>query len=56
MTIEYQTIRDRLERAKADALRVYEADKRLPSGAFDAGRYEGLKEAIEILDELWDER
>jgi hypothetical protein len=55
MMLEYATIRSRLEEAMADALRVYELDKGKPSGAFDSGRYDGLKQAIEILDKLWDE-
>jgi hypothetical protein len=42
-----------LEAANAEALRVYKADKGSGSGiesvAFDAGRYEGLKQAIEIV-------
>ena len=45
-------LRDRLEAAKADALQVYEAEKSKPSGAFDSGRYDGLKQAIEILDTI----
>jgi hypothetical protein len=44
------TLRERLEAAQVDALQVYEADKCTPSGAFDAGRRDGLKQAIEILD------
>jgi len=55
MMMEYATIRSRLEEAKADALRVYELDKDKPSGAFASGRYDGLKQAIQILDRLWDE-
>lgn len=46
------TLRARLETAQADALRVYEADKNTLSGAFDSGRYDGLKQAIAILDDL----
>ena len=45
-------LRDRLTAARADALRVYKVDKDTPSGAFQSGRYDGLKQAIEILDEL----
>ncbi|MGO8694988.1 MAG: hypothetical protein ACLQMF_15100 [Rectinemataceae bacterium] len=45
-------LRDRLADARADALRVYKVDKDTPSGAFASGRYDGLKQAIEILDEL----
>jgi hypothetical protein len=46
------TLRGRIEAAQADALRVYRLDKDKPSGAFDSGRYDGLKQAIEILDDL----
>ena len=45
-------LRDHLKAAEADALRVYKVDKDTPSGAFASGRYDGLKQAIEILDEL----
>ncbi len=46
------SLREALEAAKAEARRVYEADKeeKAPSTDFDAGRYDGLKQAIEILD------
>jgi hypothetical protein len=49
-----ETLRSRLEAAQADALRVYRADKDTPagSGAFASGRYDGLKQAIELLDAL----
>ena len=47
-------LRDHLKAAEADALRVYESDKGKPSEAFDAGRYDGLKQAVEILDDLAD--
>jgi hypothetical protein len=50
MTV-FDPLRGRLEAAKADALRVYELDKDKPSGAFNAGRYDALKQAFEILDE-----
>ena len=46
------TLRGRLEAAQADALRVYRLDKDKPSGAFDSGRYAGLKQALELLDNL----
>lgn len=52
MKLEYSEIRQRLEAAKADALRVYNIDK----AAFDSGRYDGLKQAIQILDSLYDEQ
>ncbi|MGO8694829.1 MAG: hypothetical protein ACLQMF_14295 [Rectinemataceae bacterium] len=45
-------LRDHLKAAEADALRVYEQDRGKPSEAFDAGRYDGLKQAIEILDDI----
>lgn len=47
-------LRAKLEEAKADALRVYEANKATGSHstAYDSGRYDGLKQAIEILDSL----
>jgi hypothetical protein len=45
-------LRDHLKAAEADALRVYEANKDTPSEAFDSGRYDGLKQAIEILDDI----
>jgi hypothetical protein len=48
---DYTTLRARLAEALADARRVYEADKGSPSAAFDSGRYDGLKQAIEILDD-----
>jgi hypothetical protein len=50
--INFDILRARLAIAQADALRVYEADKGTPCGAFDSGRYDGLKQAIEILDGL----
>jgi hypothetical protein len=52
MTTALDTLRDRLEAAQADALRVYEQDEDKPSGAFAAGRYDGLKQALEILATL----
>jgi hypothetical protein len=45
-------LRDHLKAAQADALRVYEHDRGKPSEAFDSGRYDGLKQAGEILDAL----
>jgi hypothetical protein len=44
--------RDRLEAVQAEALQVYRIDKDKPSGAFASGRYDGLKQALEILDAL----
>ena len=51
-----ERLRAKLEEAKADALRVYEANKTAgsPSTVYDSGRYDGLKQAIEILDSLED--
>ena len=48
----FDALRDRLEAAQVEALRVYKLDKDTPSGAFASGRYDGLKQAIEILDDL----
>jgi ParB family chromosome partitioning protein len=50
-------LRAKLEEAKADARRVYEANKAAGSSstAYDSGRYDGLKQAIEILDSLEEE-
>jgi hypothetical protein len=53
--LEYSLIRDELTRAMNEARRVYEADKDTPSGAYDSGRYDGLKQAVQIVDKLWDE-
>jgi hypothetical protein len=47
-----ETLRGRLEAVREEALRVYRLDKDKHSEAFDSGRYDGLKEAIEILDDL----
>jgi hypothetical protein len=47
-----EILRDRLVAAQADAFRVYELDRDKPSGAFASGRYDGLKQAIEILDKV----
>ena len=46
------TLRGRVEAAQADALRVYRLDKDKPSGAFNSGRYDGLMQALGILDDL----
>ena len=52
MTIDLDALLEDLEAAKADARRVYEANKAGGSGgesvAFDSGRYDGLKQAIEL--------
>jgi hypothetical protein len=55
MMLDYSMIREKLESAKDDAQRVYELDKQNESGAFASGRYDGLKQAIQILDSLWQE-
>lgn len=51
---ELEKLRKTLTEAMADALRVYETnrDRGAPpqSVAFDSGRYDGLKQAIELLD------
>jgi hypothetical protein len=56
MTIDLTALLASLEAAKADAFRVYEANKASGSGgestAFDSGRYDGLKQAIAIVDAL----
>ncbi len=53
MTKYVDTILRDLDAAKADALRVYTANKgsgaSIESVAFDSGRYEGLKQALEIV-------
>lgn len=52
MTAPFDIVRERLEAAQADALRVYKLDRDKPSGAFASGRYDGLKQAIAILNDL----
>jgi hypothetical protein len=49
-----ERLRAELEAAMADARRVYEADKAAGglSSAYDSGRYDGLKQALEILDKF----
>jgi hypothetical protein len=56
MSADLAMLSARLEAAQSEALRVYQADKGTPSGAFDAGRYDGLRQALEILDELAEAR
>lgn len=53
--IALDTLQGRIEAAQADALRVYRLDKDKPSGAFASGRYDGLKQALEILNDLAEE-
>jgi hypothetical protein len=50
MRLDAATLRVRLANALDAARCVAEADKGKPSADFDAGRYDGLKQAIEILD------
>ena len=45
-------LRERLELAFDNARAVYEADKGKPIEAFNSGRYDGLKEALAILDQV----
>jgi hypothetical protein len=47
-----EVLRGRLEAAREEALRVYRLDKLKASGTFASGRYNGLKQAIEILDDF----
>jgi hypothetical protein len=54
MKIDYEKLRERLVMAFDNARVVYEADKGKPSAAFDSGRYDGLKEALQILDNVAD--
>jgi hypothetical protein len=49
---DLEKLRTELAEALADARRVYEADKGGPSAGFASGRYDGLKQAIEILDRM----
>jgi hypothetical protein len=48
-------LRARLEAAQADALRVYRENQAAGASreslAFDSGRYEGLKQALEIVEQ-----
>jgi len=46
------TLRDRLVAAQLDALRVSRQGGNESSKAFDSGRYDGLKQALEMLDDL----
>lgn len=49
-------LRKELLSAKSDAFRVYEKNRDGGSSeksvAFDSGRYDGLKQALEILDRM----
>jgi hypothetical protein len=53
VTADVESLLRGLEGAKDEAYRVYRANKvggsGMMSAAFDAGRYEGLKQAIKIV-------
>jgi hypothetical protein len=53
MTIDLTALLADLEAAKANAMRAYEENRSSRSSgesiAFDAGRYEGLKQALELV-------
>ena len=50
MQIDYEKLRDRLVMAFNNARAVYEADKGKSSESFASGRYDGLKEALQLVD------
>ena len=56
MKLDYEDLRAALTRAMAMALEVYEENKAngstIQSVSFDSGRYDGLKQSIEILDQM----
>ncbi len=54
--IDYDKLRARLVMAFDNARAVYEADKGKNIEAFNSGRYDGLKEALAILDQVAGER
>jgi hypothetical protein len=58
MKIDYQEIRNDLYQAQMQALECYESNKQhgasIESVSYDSGVYNGFKQAIEILDKLWD--
>jgi len=49
-----ESLRSRLSTAMDDARQVYQADRDSggPSKDFDAGRFEGLKEALELVNDF----
>ena len=54
MSATLDDIRRKIAEAREDAQRVYEANKKTASGesiVYDAGRVEGLKQALEIITE-----
>ena len=54
MSIDYEKLRERLVMAFNSAFAVYQADKGKSIEAFNSGRYDGLKEALAILDSVAD--
>jgi hypothetical protein len=56
MKIDYDKLRERLVAAFNGARGTYEIDKGKPIEAFNSGRYDGLKEALAILDQVASER
>ena len=56
MNIDYEKLRERLVMAFNGARAVYETDKGKPIEAFNSGRYDGLKEALAILDQVAGEK
>ena len=53
-TVNYDKLRERLVMAFDNARAVYEIDKGKSIEAFNSGRYDGLKEALQILDSVAD--
>jgi len=56
MKSDYEKLRERLVMAFNSARAVYEADKGKNIEAFNSGRYDGLKEALAILDQVAGEK
>ena len=58
MKLDYQEIRNELYQAQRQALECYESNKAhgatVESVSYDSGVYNGLKQAIELIDKLWD--
>lgn len=50
-----EKLRERLVMAFNNARATYEIDKGKPIEAFNSGRYDGLKEALAILDQVANE-
>jgi hypothetical protein len=55
MKLDYEKLRERLVMAFNGARSTYEIDKGKNIEAFNSGRYDGLKEALAILDQVADE-